>query len=233
MVSLTQAIDDLTANFDLVGRTAEARVDSGVLKSMAKLAETAALNTRSSASRFDLDDFLERVIAKCGRDPDTDELDWAAAGEIAFQFALTPPTIGFMLGPVASAAKERKARAPRKAREAAAVVVVPEVDQSPSTASSATDVTRIVKSIYKDLVKAMEGNEGSPVPLLAFVCNPDESFVGDADVERGFSQTVENLLYLSFLLKDGKIGMATDADGETVVRGYRVPLTACLWGSQD
>jgi hypothetical protein len=80
-----------------VQRTQEAKLDSRALKLVADIGAGKAERLRTDAGQFDVDDFLKRVVAKLGpaRD-DESELDWAGAGEIAFSFALTPPTIGFM-----------------------------------------------------------------------------------------------------------------------------------------
>jgi hypothetical protein len=49
------------------------------------------------------------------------------------------------------------------------------------------------------------GNLGG-INLFKFIVNPHD-----------FAQSVENLFYLSFLIRDGKVALETDENGEPVI----------------
>jgi hypothetical protein len=55
-------------------------------------------------------------------------------------------------------------------------------------------------------LEALLGNEDGPVNLFTFVINPND-----------FAQSVENIFYLSFLIRDGKVALETQDDGQVVI----------------
>ena len=66
---------------------------------------------------FDIDEYVSKLVSFRGGQQYTaatqhadigDTIDWAAIGRIAMRISRRPPTIGFMLGPLAAQKKERK-----------------------------------------------------------------------------------------------------------------------------
>lgn len=55
--------------------------------------------------------------------------------------------------------------------------------------------------------------QNGPVNLFRFVINPND-----------FAQSVENLFYLSFLIRDGECALEIEDDGEPVVCTFLIPL---------
>lgn len=79
------------------------------------------------------------------------------------------------------------------------------------------DIQRSENETTKNVVQLSEilENEGVPVNLFKFVVNPND-----------FAQTVENIFYLSFLIRDGKVALETNDEGEPVIcMSSQVPLT--------
>lgn len=59
-----------------------------------------------------------------------------------------------------------------------------------------TETSKRVMEVFKCVKKAYESNGERPVNLWRFILNPDS-----------YGQTIENLFYLSFLVKDGTVGI--------------------------
>ena len=58
-------------------------------------------------------------------------------------------------------------------------------------------VRNMVASLHKDFLREFQKSERNPVNLYEFVCDPTS-----------FSNTVENIFHVSFLVKDRKVGLA-------------------------
>lgn len=60
-------------------------------------------------------------------------------------------------------------------------------------------------SVVSQLEQILQ-DEGQAINIFRFVVNPND-----------FAQSVENIFYLSFLIRDGKVAFETDTNGEPVV----------------
>jgi len=63
--------------------------------------------------------------------------------------------------------------------------------------------------------------QNGPVNLFRFVINPND-----------FAQSVENLFYLSFLIRDGECALEMEEDGEPVVCTFSLPFVLRLISPQ-
>ncbi|EMC99256.1 hypothetical protein BAUCODRAFT_31590 [Baudoinia panamericana UAMH 10762] len=164
-----------------------------------------------------------------------DAMDWEFFGRNAcFPYISRPPVPTFLLGPLSvekkqrtqtqRRAKQRKDTAGREARPEA----LSKDDLQQSDANALTAIcTRIRRQLHNHIRQAeasiaragftkedMATERGRAmlkkhrlatngcVPLFDFVLNP-----------RSFGQTVENLFYISFLIKEGSVGIAHDENG--------------------
>lgn len=66
---------------------------------------------------FNIDEYVNKIVTFMGgrhyrhgtQDPDReDSMDWSAIGRVAMRISRRPPTMDFMLGPLAAEKKERK-----------------------------------------------------------------------------------------------------------------------------
>ena len=70
-----------------------------------------------------------------------------------------------------------------------------------------------VMTVQKLLV---EKDQGDGVNFLELVINPDD-----------YGQTVENIFYASFLIKEGQAGIQVDDDGQVIIRMFSLIEILC------
>jgi non-structural maintenance of chromosomes element 4 len=166
---------------------------------------------------------------------DDDQLNWAHLGQNAcFLYNSRPCLSGFLLGPL-SVQKRVRQQTQRKAREARADpanAVRPqelrEEDMEQQETANLTVVCseirgllgriqergeKAVEAAYnmnedmtdeegQDLMREHGLADDGQVPLFDFCVNP-----------KSFGQTVENMFYVSFLIKEGTVGLSFDSRG--------------------
>jgi hypothetical protein len=176
-----------------------------------------------------------------GSDSDNgDALDWALLGrEACFPANTRPPVSSFLLGPLSV---QRRIRATQQRARSQRQPVGPatrpqEVKETDLPASENTNLSSLVKSIKSRLEEHIKaGTEGVDAELseiaeddlddedqaAAFrrfrvAATPGgEAAVGLLDFAinpRDFGQTVENLFYISFLVREGNAQVVKDEDG--------------------
>jgi non-structural maintenance of chromosomes element 4 len=184
-------------------------------------------------------------VADDDSDMDSDEgdmLNWEHLGRFAcLQHNSRPSVPGFLLGPLSL---ERRARKPVQRRQGLKnrdlKQTQPEVIQAADIEKAEnTNLTVLCSRILGRLVKVQQEGEAAVeaeatddmtedeikalmdkhgvhakggVDLLKFVVNP-----------YSFGQTVENLFYVSFLIRDGKAGITIDDDGLPAVGKSNLP----------
>ncbi|RDW72489.1 non-structural maintenance of chromosomes element 4 family protein [Aspergillus mulundensis] len=188
-------------------------------------------------------------------DEDGDGMNWDWLGRAAcFRHSSRPAVSGFLLGPL-SVQKRTRQIAQRRAREPidpSQAVRPQELREEDLDKRETTNLTAMCTSINKLLGKTQSHGEklateamqalGEPspeehadicaqyniardagVPLAKFCINP-----------RSFGQSVENLFYLSFLVRDGTVGISTDDDGVPTLHPTRpmAPAQAQQRGAQ-
>jgi hypothetical protein len=165
-------------------------------------------------------------------DVDGDMLDWEYLGRNAcIKYTLRPSLPGFLLGPL-SVEKRAKRAVTRKAafrpnsiKETRPEVV--ELDQiekreNANLAGLCVQIAERLETVVDEAMEAVDAQVSDDTPqaeadavldrygisrdcgfaLFKFVINPNS-----------FGQTVENLFYTSFLIKDGKFGISMDDRG--------------------
>ena len=182
------------------------------------------------------DDSDEDTDAREGYD-EGDAFDWEWLGRQAcFPNNVRPPVPGFLLGPLSVQKRARKATQRRERlqkRDPKDAVRPEELKAQDLEKADNSNLTTLCTNIRELLVHtmvtgmqevekevmSMPGGDNIPdeelravslkhnladdggVPLFRFVVNP-----------KSFGQTVENLFYVSFLIKDGSAGFGSDAN---------------------
>ncbi|PCH34744.1 hypothetical protein WOLCODRAFT_106472 [Wolfiporia cocos MD-104 SS10] len=203
--------------FSRVKGTSEATLDSAFLLQATQAGAAKARAMKSGAGAFDVDDFVARLITfmggrKAALSDESDSeivndgiaggaLDWSRVGYRALEKSHRVAVADFMLGPLSI---EQKKRAIAKR----AKLEKDKRDEKKPQQITEEDITRSENETTKN-VAAMEriltAQEGA-INIFRLIVNPND-----------FGQSVENLFYLSFLIRDGKCALETNNEGEPVV----------------
>ncbi|TFL04824.1 Nse4 C-terminal-domain-containing protein [Pterulicium gracile] len=207
-----KAVDNLFVK--LVKGPQEATLDSAVLLHASAISSEKARSMKSSSGAFDVDDFISRLINFMGGNKSMDSelpdesdasedggmpLDWERLGRKALAKSRRVPTMDFMLGPLSIEVKKRaitkRARQEKNTGEASKPQEIREEDIARSENETSNNV--------RSLEKILEEMDDERVNLFRFVVNPNN-----------FAQSVENIFYLSFLIRDGKVALELSDSGE-------------------
>jgi hypothetical protein len=174
------------------------------------------------------------------RDDDDDEdedndandvLDWARLGTHAcFPFNLRPPTPSFLLGPL-SVQKKLRAQTQRRARQRKDSTVKEVRPEALTERDLETSENNALTTLCSNIKNILDRHcETAPAAVEALGDLDDDQAVAEMKRHRithtggpslfdfainphSFGQTVENIFYISFLIKEGNVGIDMDDDG--------------------
>ncbi|KAJ7780540.1 Nse4 C-terminal-domain-containing protein [Mycena maculata] len=203
------------SNSSLVKGPQEATLDSAFLLMASNMGAQKARAMKSGSGTFDIDDFVSKLVgfmggAKLDVDDGSDEedaetngqpLQWDRIGRMALAKSRRVPAMGFMLGPLSIEPKKTRTASKRvKFEKDKAEERKPQELKEEDIARSENETTKNVATLEAIL------KEEGPINIFKFVINPNN-----------FAQSVENIFYLSFLIRDGKVAMETQDDGEVTI----------------
>lgn len=180
-----------------------------------------------------------------------DAMNWDWLGRAAcFRHNSRPSVSGFLLGPlsVQKRARMQSQRKPRERIDSSQAVAPQELQEKDLDRQESSNLTTmcvdIIKLLSREQIKGQDGAEAElsaipqedltddlvqevmsksniaddgGVPLFQFCINP-----------KSFGQTVENLFYVSFLVRDGTVGVSVDSREIPTLREFAyhvLPLT--------
>ncbi|KAJ2160280.1 hypothetical protein GGF46_002392 [Coemansia sp. RSA 552] len=194
--------------FDSVQSTAEGVLDSRFLMLSADVGAQRAHMLRIDGAAFDSLEFIEKARAKLYGAAGSP--DWAGLGSVAARYARQPPRFACIYGPLM--AEQRERRRTDGPRKRTVEDMVAQATQAQIETMDAGDVrrqenqtTRLVQKIHRILTQV------GPINLFNLVINP-----------ASFAQSVENIFYVSFLIRDGK-AYIDDESGQPMIEACEPP----------
>lgn len=210
-VSTKMLIEKLSIGNELyrkVNRTQEATLDSQFLLMSAELGAKQADSIKLMGETFDADEWIDKLITVMGGRRDIEdeasdkgnELDWEIMGLRSEPYIDMVPKIDNLIGPISAEQKEKKAIT-RHSRDSknSANLKKPQELRKEDIVEQENETTKNVIQICNLL------EQKGRVNFFEFVINP-----------KSFGQTVENIFYLSFLIRDGKV-LLDEEDGELML----------------
>ncbi|CAZ80954.1 unnamed protein product [Tuber melanosporum] len=212
-----------------VKTTSDATLDSRLLVTATDLTLKKATNLTfgGGVGGIDNDEFVGKCItfmkhrapahrgvpAVEEQDADEDGISWARLGrEAASKGNKRPATTDFLLGPLSVTKRIRVARQQRRGlkRGEGTLVRPVEIEQGDEQAeNNANTSLRLVRNVHTALADYLNENEDvaeSGLNLFRAVVNP-----------HSFAQTIENIFYVSFLVKDGFVSVQENEDDLPVI----------------
>ncbi|KAJ3121921.1 nuclear protein [Nowakowskiella sp. JEL0407] len=226
--SVKTHIERLNKAFAQAKTTVDAKLDVEVLTTISQIAVQKTEQLVQDGGSFNMDLFLKNLARKLNSDGATgngikrksnvlvDDDDDGAVGSrnwedmriLADKTFRTAPAIGFLLGPLAIVPKVRNiAKRQAKIVKDKKDFVKPKELQEKDLEEQKNETAATVKLIYT-ILKSL-----GKVQFWSFITNPTS-----------YSQTVENLFYCSFLIREGK-AQITDENGEAMI-ACAAPATA-------
>ncbi|KAF7373826.1 Non-structural maintenance of chromosomes element 4 [Mycena sanguinolenta] len=208
--------------FDKVKAPQEAILDSGFLLKTSTTSSRYARGLKFGTGTFDVDDFVTRMIVFMGgykppenlssdasdiEEDDNASLDWAKIGRRALTKSRRVPAMGFILGPLSikpkkRAQNKRRAKFEKDKKDERRPQEIREED----IARSENETTKNVAAVATAL------DEVERINIFELVVNPES-----------FAQSVENIFYLSFLIRDAKVAFEIDESGAPIVFACHEP----------
>ncbi|KAJ2847731.1 hypothetical protein J3B02_004102 [Coemansia erecta] len=214
----TLLLDDLErANslFNRVKSTTEGILDSRFLILSADIGAQRAHQMRIDSAAFDSLEYIDRVrelliVRGPGGVDEQQEAgtDWTRVGLVAQRFTRAAPRFSCIYGPLMTERKERK-RVERKQTDRSRQTAVREsriesVDEN-DIKRQENQTTKLVRKVHSLLTKI------GPINLFHLVINPES-----------FAQSVENIFFVSFLIRDGK-AYIDDQSGQPMIEACEPP----------
>ena len=193
----------------------------------------AATQNCRGGQRMDDDDLDDSAVEDEGN-----ELNWEHLGCTAcFPHNLRPPTPGFLLGPLSVQKKVRKQtqRRERLRRHDSCDIVRPEELQTKDFErqddANLLDMCKKIHSLVASTASAKKAafDEVDTVGMTneeLYILMEEHMLADDGGLNffsvvlnpRSFGQSIENIFYISFLVREGKLGIAWDRNGFPTLR---------------
>ncbi|KAL7309158.1 hypothetical protein PS15m_011272 [Mucor circinelloides] len=204
-VKLYNTIAKTNILFESVKNPNEAVLDSRFVRTIADIHKDKAKNINFGAeNEVNLDEVVSKVVsfARRGRE-DERHLDWKHVGQTACTFGKRARTMDFMLGALGVQRKQIKRTQNARVVKNKDDLVTPATLQSEDIEKQENETAKCVNNIFNVL------KEKGPMNYFKFVTNPTS-----------FSQTVENIFYVSFLARKGIAGIDVSS-GQPIISVQR------------
>ncbi|XP_033633644.1 non-structural maintenance of chromosomes element 4 homolog A-like isoform X1 [Asterias rubens] len=210
--------DNLFTQVAKIKCSREAALDSGLMLLVSSLGKERAQKLHTDFNTFEPTEFAEKLITfmsdrrirndQGDRNAPFPKEGWSKLGQTAKSCFRRAPAFHFILGSFERGecpAKKKKQTANRQKEKDSGPAVVPKqlVSMEKSHQEVTTEEVERMLGILHQVTSFNQDDPSNvdPVSLFEFVINP-----------HSFSQTVENIFHLSFLVKDGHAELKLDPD---------------------
>ncbi|CAL1678365.1 unnamed protein product [Lasius platythorax] len=212
---LNEAINevDIIANEtdiqEKVSNQQEVLMDSQMMISSSKVLKTCTVSLTKKMNDYDSTDFAQKLVKyvqEISGNPESPP-DWSLLEPRVTNFFKRVPNYRTLLGTLEPLEKKvivRKKPEQRIAQQAA--MIVPEKLVRDVNTKDEDSIERTVKKIRKLIVSYYKETQ-KPLDFFKFILHPQD-----------FGRTVRNMLYISFLVKDGIVTVRKDNNGNLVVQ---------------
>ncbi|KAK6505685.1 nuclear protein [Arthrobotrys musiformis] len=194
--------------FGDVKQTSDAMVDGKVQVEIGRIAAEKAKRVGNGKTNtgLDVDEFIAKCIqymSKSRPGDSSDGHDWAYLGrEVAAPSMKTAKTSDFMYGPLGVQKRQRLIKERKKAVRRRPEEFIRPIDlDEKQIAQNENSTTKNVKDIHEALTNYLKTSGEDIVGYFEFVINPES-----------YSQTIENMFYLAFLVKGGRVSLLESED---------------------
>ncbi|XP_055899886.1 non-structural maintenance of chromosomes element 4 homolog A-like isoform X2 [Biomphalaria glabrata] len=210
---LTEKVIKVDQMFKDVQMTREGALDSASLVNLSNLGKTKAQALKTNFLTFNPADFCEKVKTLIAGSVSTgfSNVNWITLGKAVMPFFRKTPVLRYMCGTFDKGEVTLK-QSRRAAREKEKETDNAEKASRPTQLSSFAETDRgelttvQVEHLLNTLWKVYEQNDKSPVCYFEFITNPFS-----------FGLTVENMFYVSFLVRDGHARIFLDGEDLPVI----------------
>lgn len=187
----------------------EVLMDSQMMISSSKVLKTCTISLTKKMNDYDCIDFAQKLVKYVQGMSDNPELppDWSLLEPQVTTLFKRVPNCSTLLGTLEPLEKKvlvRKKPEQRVAQQAA--MVVPEKVVQAANIKDEDSVERTVRKIRKLIVTYYRETQ-KPLDFFKLILHPQD-----------FGRTVRNMLYISFLVKDGIVTVRKDTNGNLVVQ---------------
>ncbi|KAK3804210.1 hypothetical protein RRG08_040719 [Elysia crispata] len=222
-----QTVDRL---FKPVKNTREAALDSTSLVNISELGKKKAQALKTDFLRFNAADFCDKVRIKVSNGISKKENyglshdDWVKLGRTITPFFRSTPVLNFMCGAFQRDVVPKKKRTVKeKETESESSKVTKPAQLSSFEETERGELTTAqVEHLLKTLWGVYERNEKQPICFFEFVTNPNS-----------YGQTVENIFYASFLVRDGHAFVSLDDEELPVIEPLQKDLNDATSSAQQ
>ncbi|KAF2071615.1 hypothetical protein CYY_007063 [Polysphondylium violaceum] len=208
LLSVIHASDKI---YTAVDTPREAALDSELLNLTSQYSLEKAQKLKVSLNTFDTLGFINRVKVKLGEaeeeDGDNNTDAWTKLGRELSKLYKTNPQFDFMYGPLELEKKVRQRKKAEETKDDEPIGKTVQAEKLESTATQESETTSTRVQVMRSYI-----NKKKKVDFLDTVVD-----------KNSYAHTIENVFYLSFLLKDGHVALEPDENGTLTVPASRPP----------
>jgi len=220
MAEMEQVLSKANDAFTRVKGPSEAIFDSHLLLNIAAQVSQKAKSLKHDAGGFDDTDFVAQLVTflggrradvqqqQEGSESEDEHDNWLAWNKLTpkvMAHSRSAPAMDFMLGPLSVEQKKRQATQRAKLDKSKKDEVQPEELVAADLKRSENETSENIKTVYKRLEQCQRIN------FFKFIINPTS-----------FGQSVENMFYVSFMIRDAKIAFEV-VDDEPMIFACEPP----------